>query len=281
MALMTLKEPEPVLVADRFPALLDTLLNLLDGLSDEEWQRPVHGWEWTVKDLAQHLLGDEINILSARRDGFSGAHIPVNTWDELVVLINRHNQNWVEATRRMSPRVVCDLLRLTGDQANETFRAMEPYTIVGPVNWAGPDPAPLWLDVAREFTERWHHQQHIRDAVQKPGCTEPFYLAPVLAAFAYALPETFRQVDAPEGTGITLTVTGEAGGIWSVVRAADTWQFYRGRPEQPQAEVELPQEIAWRLFTRGLSKTDARSHARLHGDPRLADKVLDTVAIIA
>ena len=36
------------------------------------------------------------------------------------------------------------------------------------VNWAGPEPAPIWLDPAREYTERWVHQQHIRDAVRNP-----------------------------------------------------------------------------------------------------------------
>ncbi len=57
-----LKRTEPILVAYRFPALLETLLDLLTTLSEAEWQVPVHGGEWTVKDLAQHLLGDERDI---------------------------------------------------------------------------------------------------------------------------------------------------------------------------------------------------------------------------
>ncbi len=50
-----LKITEPILVADRFPALLETLLDLLTTLTEAEWQFPVHGGEWTVKDLAQYL----------------------------------------------------------------------------------------------------------------------------------------------------------------------------------------------------------------------------------
>ncbi|RPI82062.1 MAG: hypothetical protein EHM41_19285, partial [Chloroflexi bacterium] len=109
-----LQKPNPILVADRFPTLLDTLLTLLASLSDEEWFRPVHGGEWTVKDLAQHLLGDEINILSGRRDGFSGTFAAIDSWEDLVAFINRNNTLWVQATRRMSPKLICDLLRNTG-----------------------------------------------------------------------------------------------------------------------------------------------------------------------
>lgn len=198
-----LRDTEPILISDRFPALLDSLLELLHSLTQEAWQRPVHGGEWTVKDLAQHLLGDEINILSGKRDRFSETFAPIHSWDDLVALINRRNAVWVEATRRMSPKLICDLLRITGDQANEHFRKVGLYATGGSVNWAGPDPAPVWLDVAREFTERWHHQQHIRDAVGKPGATLPAFLAQVLAAFIHALPETFRAVDAPERTAVT------------------------------------------------------------------------------
>jgi hypothetical protein len=51
-----LHEPAPILIVDRFPALLDALLSLLAGLPDEEWLRPVHGGAWTVKRA--QLAGD-------------------------------------------------------------------------------------------------------------------------------------------------------------------------------------------------------------------------------
>jgi hypothetical protein len=37
-----------------------------------------------------------------------------------------------------------------------------------PVTWAGPEPAPIWLDIAREYTERWLHQAQVRDATRNP-----------------------------------------------------------------------------------------------------------------
>jgi hypothetical protein len=59
------------------------------------------------------------------------------------------------------------------------------------VSWVGPDPVPNWLDVAREYTERWTHQQQARDAVGMPGLREPTFMAPVLATFVHALPQAF------------------------------------------------------------------------------------------
>ena len=276
-----LQQCTPVVVIDRFPALLQELLGLLAGLSDEDWHRPVQGGEWVVKDVAQHLLGAEINILSGKRDRFSEKLAPADSWEELLALINRRNAVWVEATRRMSPRVICDLLRITGEQVIAYFGQVDLYAIGGPVSWAGPEPAPVWLDVAREYTERWHHQQHIRDAVGRPGCTEAYFLDPVLATFAHALPAAFQAVDAPEGTNITLAVTGEGGGTWSAVREQGRWRLYLGRPRHPQAEVELSADTAWRLFTKGIPEEEARRRARFSGDLELAEKVLQMVAIIA
>lgn len=275
------REPEPVLVADRFPALLDALLDLLQSLTPEEWQRPVHGGEWTVKDLAQHLLGDEINILSGKRDRFSETFAPIHSLGELITLINYRNAVWVEATRRISPRVIMDLLRITGDQANEHFREVDPFATGSPVNWAGTDPAPVWLDIAREFTERWHHQQHIRESVGKPGASGPEFLAPVIAAFARALPVTFRATAAPVETAVTLNITGPAGSTWTVVRKANGWKLYQGAAEAPEAVVDLPEDTAWRLFTKGISPTQAGEQARITGNLALGEQVLETVAILA
>ena len=276
-----MQKPEPIIVAERFPALLDSLLDLLNGLSGQEWLLPTAVSGWSVKDVVQHLLGAEVQILSGKRDRFSEPHAPLEDWDTLVAFINQRNAAWVYATRRLSPRVLCDLLRFSGDQVNAFFQSLDVYRMGGPVNWAGSGPAPVWLDIAREFTERWHHQQHIRDAVGKPGSLQPDFLSPVLAAFVYALPQTYRDVDAAEGTSITLAITGPSGGVWSVVRETGGWQLYSGRPEHSTAEIRLPEDVAWRLFTKGIRAEQARASAQLLGDTILAERALKTISIIA
>ena len=276
-----IQKPPPILVVDRFPDLLDALLNLLGNLSSEEWQRPTVAEGWNVHDIALHLLGDEIGILSRKRDGFKEAPVSFATWDELVLWLNERNNQWVRQTRRISPRLLCDLLKLTGDQANVYFNSLDPYMLAGPVSWAGSDPAPVWLDIAREFTERWHHQQHIRDAVGKPGLTESRFLEPVLATFVRSLPRAYQQIEAADGTAITLTIVGDSGGSWSVIRELGRWCLYLGKLPQPRAEVILSGNIVWRLFTKGITKEIARHQMIFSGDQVFGQQMLEAVSIIA
>ena len=181
-----MQPPQPILVVDLFPEILDALLSLLGGLSADAWQRPSACPGWSVKDVALHLLGVEVGNLSRRRDAHTVA-MSVTSGGELVTLLNDFNEAWVQVARRMSPRLVIDLLQCTGLQMCAYFRALNPYAIGDSVSWVGPEPAPVWLDLAREYTERWVHQQQMRDAVGKPGLKQPRYFAPVLAAFMRAL----------------------------------------------------------------------------------------------
>lgn len=276
-----MQEPPPVLVADRFPALLNALLDLLRGLEVTDWNRRTVAANWTVQDVALHLLGDDITILSDWRDQFAVPGASIANWDELVSWINSRNEQWVTWTRHISPNLICDLLRFTGDQVSAFFGSLDVNAFGGVVSWAGSDPAPVWLVLAREFTERWHHQQHIRDAVGKPLLADPYYLAPVLAAFVRALPRTYSHVDAREGTCVTLTISGISGGSWSVRREEGMWKLYAGKPPAPEAQVVLPEDAAWRLFTKGISKEMAQSQAIVQGDKVMGEQMLQMVSIIA
>ncbi len=273
--------PSPILVADLFPSVLESLLALLSSLTADEWNTPVVAPGWTVKDAALHLLGGDVGILSGGRDGMVSADIPRQDWQDLVDWLNRRNDLWVLATRRMSTPLICELLRFTGEQVSRYFASLDPHAMNGPVSWVGPGPAPVWLDLAREYTERWHHQQHIRDAVGKPGLMEPRFLAPVLDAFVRALPYTYRDVAAPEGTVVALNITGPAGRTWYLEREGSSWELYLDSSVAPTARVVLDQDRAWRLFTKGISPSEALATATLEGDPALGRRALDMVSIIA
>lgn len=274
-------EPQPIVVTDLFPDLLEHLLTLLSGLSAQDWAHPTVCAGWSVKEVALHLLGGDAGILSRKRDGFAPAAQPSHNPDNLVALIDGLNASWLQATRRLSPRLLCDLLRFMGDQVCDYFQTLDPYTLGGPVSWASPEPAPVWLDLAREYTERWHHQQHIRDALGRPGLKEPKYLAPVLDTFVRALPHTYRHVAAPDGILLALTITGASGSRWSLLREQGYWHLYRSVSIKPDAEALIDEDSAWRLFTKGLEGTEARTRVVLLGDRSLASHVLDMVSIIA
>ncbi len=277
---MPLDLPQPILVANLFPEVLAELLSLLKSLSDEDWQKPTVCESWSVKDVALHLLGVEVGNLSRRRDGHK-INQNINTWEELVVAVNDSNQSWVEASRRISNHLLLDLLELTGTQMWAYFASLDPYAMGPSVSWVGTKPCKVWVDIAREYTERWHHQQHIRDAVGKPGLKQPRYFSPVLQAYMLALPRTYQQVLAADGTSVAVTITGAAGGSWSITSLGGDWRLYSGLPDMQDAHVILQDDLAWRLFTRGIQRETAREQMLFDGDQSLGLKLLDMVAIIA
>jgi uncharacterized protein (TIGR03083 family) len=273
-----MKVPEPVQVLDLFPLERAALLELLSGLTPEEWERSTVCAGWSVKDAALHVLGGDLGNISGRRDGVWGLNPAPG--EEFGSFINRINEEWVRTARRLSGRMIIDLLAFAGPQLSDYFATLDLNALGGIVSWAGPDPAPVWLDVAREYTERWMHQQHIRDAVGKPGFTESRFFAPVLATFVHALPHTFRDTEATPGTTVQLHVRGDAGGDWAIVRERDKWTLYTGAAERCDARVDLDQSVAWRLFTKGITPGDAERATKLEGDSRLGLQVLRAVAII-
>lgn len=275
-----MKEPTPVLTAGLFPELLDNLVTMLSGIADDDWYKPTPCPGWSVKDLTAHLLGDEVNVLARGRDAFSYSGDPIRSWEELVRFINWQNDLWVQAHKRLSPPLLLDLLRYTGDQVCEYYNSLDMYEIGAPVEWASPEPAPIWLGIAREYTERWHHQQQICEALGLPDLMQPRLFKPVLAAFIRAFPYAYRQVIAPEGTAINFQITGEAGSGWSSVRTSGKWKLAEEVMPNAVAEVTLSQKAAWQLFTRIITPEEVEDLAQIEGDQMLGRVALQTVSII-
>jgi len=275
----------PVLVADRFPDERVALLGMLRSLSPAEWSASTVCAGWSVKDVALHLLAGDLGKLARGRDGFAAppgtVPLPSPTdFASLVKFLDALNARRVRELRWLSTPVLVDLLAATGPALHAYLAGLDPFEPGERVSWAGEAPAPNWLDVAREFTERWVHQQQIREAVGRTGPVEPHLLHPVLATFARALPRAPRDADAVAGSAVLLHVTGPAGGQWYAVREQAAWVLHEHPPSPPAATVVLDQDTAWRRFTNGIDADAARERATLTGDAALADQVLQAVAII-
>ncbi|HEY3823429.1 MAG TPA: maleylpyruvate isomerase family mycothiol-dependent enzyme [Bryobacteraceae bacterium] len=271
--------PNKIFVVDRFAPLRKHLLTLLAELDENEWYRPTAAPGWSVKDIATHLLGGDVWILSGKRDGF---RLPqkIDSYGQLIELVDRLNREWVTAARRMSPRLLREMLAFCGPEVEACFSSLDPEAMGGPVSWAGPGPVPVWFDLAREFTERWHHQQQIRDATGRPPLYDPYFMAPVLDTFVRALPHAFRNATASGGTTVRFEISGDAGGVWYVYRADEGWTLLLDTPAEPLTTVALPQDIAWRLFTKGMDRERARSLAEIRGRADLAAPIFAATAII-
>lgn len=270
-------------LVDRLGPLHGELIRLLRGLGADDWHRPTVCALWSVRDIVAHLLDDDLRRLSFHRDGQPPpADATVDGYGSLVAFINRMNAEWVAVARRMSPRVLVDLLEVTGPWVEQLFRSVDMDAPAHwPVAWAGEERSAHWFDVGRDYTERWLHQQQIREAVGAPPLTAKEWLHPVLELFVRALPHTYRDTAAAEGETVRLAVEGPAGGDWTLRREASTWRLYAGAEPVPTAAAGLSDDTAWRLFTKGLRPEAAAARVRLSGDQRLGSVVLRSLAVMA
>lgn len=132
---------------------------------------------------------------------------------------------------------------------------------------------PRWLDLAREMTERWAHQQHIRDAAGRQGDHARF-LPAVLATFVWAFPHQCRPVATP-GTAVQLDFG--SGGQWRLTRGTDDWALDEGIADRSAAALRMPPHLAWRQLT-GLPVPAGQYTTE--GDERLAAPLLAVRGII-
>ncbi len=261
----------PVYTADLFEPLLSSLITVLRGLQPADWERPTVAGAWRVRDVAAHLLDGDLRKLSFARDGHEvPIDRPTESYGDLVTLINRLNAEGVVHGRRLSTHVLTDLLEVTGRWLTAYVRELRPHdTALWAVAWAGEDRSENWMDIGREYTERWHHQMQIRDAVGAPGLLETRWMTPLLDLSVRALPRAYAEVPADEGTAVLIVISGDGGGVWSLVRHQDFWKLWRGRAKNPAAEAHIGASDAWRLFFHALSGDEIHERLTVRGDRAL------------
>jgi hypothetical protein len=148
------------------------------------------------------------------------------------------------------------------------------------VSWAGEDTSLNWFDIACEYTERWHHQQQIRLATNRPGIMTRELYYPVLDCFMRALPSTYCDRSGDAGTHLRFNVSGDCGGSWYLYRDGDRWVQVEVPEGRQVSETTIPQEIAWRIFTKGIDRETATSQVTVTGDRDLGSHVMSMIAIV-
>lgn len=159
------------------------LLDLLDALTPEQWSLPTECPAWDVQGIAAHVLGDDLSLLSRQRDSqLPGLLLiaPEHPGSGFRELLDTFNEDWVAAARFLSPALLVDLLRVSGDRTAEFYGSVDLEAPCEPVGFFGSagEVSPYWQAIAREYVERWVHQSQIRRAVGLPSLAdEPFLRA--------------------------------------------------------------------------------------------------------
>ena len=273
----------PIKTLHLFPVLDELLMELLQSLTPAEWHAPTIAKLWNVKDIASHLLDGNLRTVSILRDHYFGEAPPdIHSYADLVAYLNQLNMTWTAATRRLSPTLLIELLRATGKEFHQQLQKLDPFgTAVFAVSWAGQEQSANWFHIAREYTEKFIHQQQIREAVGKQALFTKELFYPFIDTLMYGLPHTYRNVAADEGCTVSIKILSAIGGEWQLVKTATNWQLTKEVNSAPQASISLHPEIAWKLFSKGISPEQAYHQVEIAGESRLGEVVLQMVSVMA
>jgi uncharacterized protein (TIGR03083 family) len=257
------------------------LLEAVDTLGPDEWLRPSSCPGWTVLGLATHLVGDDLSFVAWQRDRHVGTPAPPGLDEQgFIAWLDNLQIEWVDAARRLSPRLVVDLLGWLDEQVVEMVAGHDPGELASNVSWASAEPAPRWLDHARELSERWIHRQQILESIKRPADLRPDLAEPVLDGMRWAYRYRLDSVRRTAGTRVDVAVTGPDVEVrWSLTSDGAAWRFGAPADDPPIAALALTTDQAWRLLSNNL---DVARHGEpvTSGDSEIVEMLLQTRAII-
>jgi len=282
----TMKPLEPLAAVGPIREIDDALETLLSELDDEAWRHPAVK-AWRVRDVAAHLLDANLRRLSLDRDRHQpdGAAPPEDPerFESWVEFLDRLNADWTRAADRLSPTVILELLRITNAQVSSYFESLEPEAPASfGIQWALPSESRVWLDIAREYTEKWHHQQQIREAVGQPLLDAPHLVRPLIETLLRAVPRAYDTVAVETGASVLIEASDLDRGQWLARRDEDRWNLYEADADASfDARVRMSSETLWRFLMKQTGQEEARGASETSGDSELVEPFFKARAVMA
>jgi uncharacterized protein (TIGR03083 family) len=266
-------------VSQLFGLERERLLSLLKSLEVTDWHRETPCPGWSVLGLVCHLVNGDLGMLSRHRDNYLGTRPPDGDDEsDFIEWLDNLMQEWVSATRGLSPRVAIGLLTWTGPQMVEHFAAQDPMERTAHVQWAGPDTSPIWLNQVRELSEFWIHRQQLLDALDQEPDLRSDVLGPVFEGFRWAYPYRLTTQTRPFGDTVTIDISGSVAATWHLVSTQQGWAF-ADVPGNEVAMISMSTDEAWRLLTNNLPQ-ERQGALRMSGDPALLEVLRSTRSIL-
>lgn len=266
------------------PVIDKHLIQLLRALNDEDWNKPTIAGSWTIKDVTAHLLDTAMRTVGMYRDQYFGEKPhDISSYDDLINHLNKLNGDWVSAFKRVSPLQLIELLESTSALQYEQYQKLDPQApSIFSVAWAGEEQSSNAFHIAREYTEKFHHQLQIREAL---GCTDVLMtktlFLPFIDTLMQGLPHAYSKVVADEGSMVQIIITGDAGGSWLLKKRVSGWVLMDKPETIVSGEIRMSPSTAWKLFTKGIRIEEARRQIEMSGDERLASHCLQMVSVMA
>jgi uncharacterized protein (TIGR03083 family) len=221
------------------------LLAVLERFDTADWSRTTECPVYTVKGIATHVLGDDLSLLSRQRDEAENglmqlaAELP---GADFRTLLDTFNDRWVAAARFLSPELVIELLRISGEWTASYYEEVDPAAPGEPVGFFGAtgSASPFWHAIAREYMERWVHHSQIRRAVGLGSLADaPFLNVGIQVAAAAAGVEAGIPSEHDASWTLGPVTLGSAQQASDILTRAHTADNVRRLASGPTAAVEV------------------------------------------
>jgi uncharacterized protein (TIGR03083 family) len=260
----------------------DSFVPVLRSIPDAPWTKTAVG-TWQVRDVVAHMIDTAMRRVAFHRDRHTPPPppFPIQSDRDFARFINQINADWVGAVRRLSTRQLTDMYEKATRELADFVEAL-PFDAPGlfGVSWAGEMASAGWFDIGREYSEQWHHQAQVREAAGAPPMADPAWLHATLLIVLRGLPHAYRSLDAADGAAVTLQISGEAGGTWTLERAGGAWRLMDGAPASPTARAAMTDDAAWRLLFNGMTPEAAGAAIGVTGDRALTEPLFSARSIV-
>lgn len=278
---------KPLPVIDAVPIFEETqheLISLLKSLSSEEWEYSTSSSKWDVKDVVAHLLDGDLRRLSLHRDKHKlpDPSDPINDYESLVDFLNTLNNTWGRAAKRLSPKLLIELTEFTTPKVVQHLKNLDPKgTALFSVGWAGETESKNWFDIAREYTEKWHHQQQIREATGRPLLVQKKWLSPLIGTLIRGVPPVYnKHIPNVNNKKIKIYISGVIDETWLLAIENDEWQLFKADNVTADTIIEIDDDTAWRLFTKNITEQEALSKIQVSRNRKLGKLICKTISFM-
>lgn len=231
-----------------YQRLNSKLLDLLNALSSEQWDKNISGENQKVKDTALLILDEfkhDLFQINQKIDSKSFEFMAKKEFEKSDYLSD---------------------LQLIIEYLNH-------YLTEYFVSKKNNEPKAGSINLPKIYAKNWLDQQKIRQAIGAPILLEAEFYHPFLEYCMGFLPQYFENIATSDNTVISIEIVSETNKTWQIIRRENSWHFIES-PILSSTQVYIDQNIAWILFSGGVDIYEASQYWQVIGNQDLGRYVL-------
>lgn len=246
---------------------------LVSTFDENDWASKTPCPGWSSRDIIAHIIGTESLLAGEQAPASSGAS-PSFVRNEIGEL----NQAWIDHFRGADTAELVDQFDQITRSRAEALRGMTDAEFHAE-SWTPEGKGTYATFMRIRIFDCWMHEQDLRDAVSALGGMDSpaaaIAIKEMLGKLGYIVG---KRASAPEGSTLTLRLTGAAGRTVSVAVEGRA-RLIENHPAEPTVALTMPAGVFARLYGGRVAPSGVTNDIQIDGDGELAQRVLSELAV--